>query len=257
MLELGDGATNRGSCLMTHVFHDRLTHRPEVTPEAASPRPKRAAFVRVKAMRNTAGKLIWRGSTRSAPLHAVEDGSPLRLDRVGLCGYIGSTRMGRRCWPILDGCRRRGPRGGARGVWRKLERLPGNPAQNAAWSPPPPRVALRTPGGAVQSYIEGVKTAHGGVIAALDENLRQKIIKAIVRTRISEAGSSCAQAMARLVGARISLKERNAKLPIFHAKTTGNRAVVKYIGTYTHHPHTFTLVKQGPGWLIDKITESR
>ncbi len=134
----------------------------------------------------------------------------------------------------------------------------GNPAQNAASSPPPPRVALRTPGGAVQSYIEGVKTAHGGAICnALDENLRQKIIKAIVRTRISEAGSSCAQAMARLVGARISLKERNAKLPIFHAKTTGNRAVVKYIGTYTHHPHTFTLVKQGPGWLIDKISESR
>jgi hypothetical protein len=132
-----------------------------------------------------------------------------------------------------------------------------NPAQNATSGAPPPRVALRTPEGAVRSYVEGVKTVNGGAICnALDEGLRQKIIKEIVRARPLEARSSCSQALAGLVRAGSSPSERNAKLPTFHVKTAGNRAVVKYVGTYTHHPHTFTLVKQGPGWLIDKISES-
>jgi hypothetical protein len=135
-----------------------------------------------------------------------------------------------------------------------------NPAQNAASGtppPPPPRVALRTPQGATRSYINGVKTVNGGAICnALEESLRQRVIHEIVSARPAEARSSCAQALAGLVRAQSSPRERKAKLPIFHVKTTGNTAVVKYVGTYTRHPHTFTLVKQGPGWLIEKISES-
>jgi hypothetical protein len=121
----------------------------------------------------------------------------------------------------------------------------------------PPRVPLSTPQSAVRSYIEGVDAVNGGAICnAMDATLERKVIKEIVAARPSEARSSCAQALTGLVSATISASERSGKLPTFRVATTGNTAVVKYRGTHTHHPHTFTLVKQGPGWLIDKVNEN-
>ncbi len=57
--------------------------RPRGSGSRRSTRPAKS-----RPLRNTVGKLIWRGSTRSTPSHAVEDGDHPRLDRVGLCGYI-------------------------------------------------------------------------------------------------------------------------------------------------------------------------
>ncbi len=120
----------------------------------------------------------------------------------------------------------------------------------------PPRVPLSTPQSAVRSYIEGVSAVNGAAICnAMGATLERKIINEIVAARPSEAHSSCAQALTGLVSATITPSERSGKLPTFHVTTTGNTAVVKYIGTRTHHHHTFTLVKQGPGWLIDEVNE--
>ena len=144
----------------------------------------------------------------------------------------------------------------------------GSPPQNAAQSTPqsaatatapstPPKVVLSTPQIAVGSYIEGVSAVNGGAICnAMDERLERKIIQEIVNARPSEASASCAQALSGLVGATINPSERSKKLPTFHVTTTGNRAVVKYRGTRSHNPHTFTLIKHGSGWLIDKVNEN-
>jgi hypothetical protein len=120
-----------------------------------------------------------------------------------------------------------------------------------------PRVPLSTPQSAVRSYIEGVNAVNGGAICnAMAASLEHKVVQEIVRARPSEAHSSCAQALTGLVAATTTPSERSGKLPTFHVRTTGaNSAVVKYVGTRTHHHHTFTLVKQGPGWLIAKVNE--
>ncbi len=120
----------------------------------------------------------------------------------------------------------------------------------------PPRVPLSTPQSAVRSYIEGVNAVNGGAICnAMAANLEHKVVQEIVRARPEEAHSSCAQALTKLVAATTTPSERSGKLPTFHVTTTGSTAVVRYVGTRTHHHHTFTLVKQGPGWLIAKVNE--
>jgi|SRR5580704_4939321 hypothetical protein len=133
-----------------------------------------------------------------------------------------------------------------------------SPSATTATTPSnPPRVPLSTPQSAVRSYIEGVDAVNGGTICnTLDANLERTIIKEIVRAKPSEAHSSCAQALTGLVAAITSPSERSGKLPTFHATTTGNAAVVTYVGRRTHHHHTFRLVKQDSGWLIDKVNEN-
>jgi hypothetical protein len=130
---------------------------------------------------------------------------------------------------------------------------PQSTPQSTTPSKPPPRVALRTPQGAVQSYLRGIQTVNGNAICnSLDENVRQAIIQKIVRARPTEAGAPCAQALAGLAAAITTPSEAHAKLPALHATVNGATAVVRYTGK-SHEPHTFTLVKSGPGWLIDRI----
>ncbi len=120
-------------------------------------------------------------------------------------------------------------------------------------SKPPPRVPLRTPQGAVRSYQRGIQTVNGTAICnSLDENVRQAIIQKIVRARPTEAGAPCAQALAGLAAAITTPSEAHAKLPVLHVTVNGATAVVRYTGK-SHEPHTFTLVKRGPGWLINTI----
>jgi hypothetical protein len=121
----------------------------------------------------------------------------------------------------------------------------------------PSKVPLSTPQSAVRSYIEGVVTVNGADICnAIDATLERKIIGEIVHARPSEAHATCAQALTGLVSATTNPSERSRKLPTFHVSTKGNTAVVKYVGTHTHNPHTFVLVKQGSGWLVDKVNEN-
>lgn len=104
------------------------------------------------------------------------------------------------------------------------------------------------------SYFEGIKAASGAILCnALDEGVQQALIKKIISSRPTEAGASCAHALTELATAITSPSERSAKVPPLHVTTTGDGAVVSYVGPLTHKARTFTLVKHGSGWLIDKI----
>jgi hypothetical protein len=118
----------------------------------------------------------------------------------------------------------------------------------------PQGVALTTPQAAVRSYIEAIRAVNGNAMCnALDEGLQRSIMSEIVRARPAEAGVPCAQALAGFAGATNTPGEARAKLPQFHVTTSGSTATVTYLGTVTHEQHTISLVKRGPGWLIDKI----
>jgi hypothetical protein len=131
----------------------------------------------------------------------------------------------------------------------------GPPQGTTAVSPvKAPKIALNTPEAAARTYILGVQAVAGGAVCgAMDERLRRKIVGEIVKARPSEAHSTCAQALTGLIGATTTPSERNVALPVFHVTTTGNKAVVKYVGTVSHKPHTFVLIKNPSGWLVDKV----
>jgi hypothetical protein len=132
----------------------------------------------------------------------------------------------------------------------------GSAPQSAAVNiPPPPRKPLSSPEVAVRSYIEGVQAVNGDAICnSLAGALQRSIMTSIVRARPKEAGASCGQAMTGLVEAITSPSEAHAKLPRFRVKqTSGDTAVVTYVGAASHKLRTFVLVKSGPGWLIEKI----
>ena len=196
---------------------------------------------------------------------------PRASRRAGECSYqraqVGSADANTPVCVAGRTRRRGGPRRGGGRVRRELERglwgpvaqccehVAGRDDRHHAEQPAEGRAehaAERRAG-----YIEGVSAVNGGAICnAMDANLEHKIIQEIVRARPSEAHSSCAQALTGLVAATTTPSERSGKLPTFRVTTTGNTAVVKYVGTHTHHPHTFTLVKQGPGWLIERSTKT-
>lgn len=129
----------------------------------------------------------------------------------------------------------------------------GSAPQNAALTTTR-RVALGSPQRAVRSYIEGIKAVNGGAICnALDDTLQQSIVRSLVRSRAVPAGASCMQALGALARAATSPSERHSKLPRLHVTRTGDRAVVRYVGTLSHKRRAFVLVRHGSGWLIDTI----
>jgi hypothetical protein len=133
--------------------------------------------------------------------------------------------------------------------------------QNAAQSTPqstapskPQRVAITTPQRAVQNYIEGIQAVSGGALCnVLDESLQRVLIQKFVSANPTEAGVSCEKALTGIAAAVTTPGERRLKLPPLHVTRTGDGAVVRYIGRVSHEPRSFTLVKRGSGWLIDKI----
>jgi hypothetical protein len=140
------------------------------------------------------------------------------------------------------------------------ESAPPNPAQSTPQSATqttaskPQRVAMATPQRAVRSYIEGIQTANGALLCnVLDEGLRRALVQKIVSASPTEAGASCAQALTGLAASVTNPGESRLKLPPLQVTRTSGGAVVSYLGPRSHQPRTFTLVKRGPGWLIDKI----
>jgi hypothetical protein len=131
------------------------------------------------------------------------------------------------------------------------------PSSTTATAPAvPPKIVLTTPEATARTYIEGVQAVAGGAVCgAMDERLKRKVVGEIVKARPSEAHSTCAQALTGLIGATTTPSERNVALPTFHVTTTGNKALVKYVGTVSHKPHTFVIVKHPSGWLVDKVNE--
>jgi hypothetical protein len=134
----------------------------------------------------------------------------------------------------------------------------GGPPQSTTAATPvkAPKIVLNTPEATVRTYILGVQAVAGGAVCgAMDEHLRRKVVGEIVKARPSEAHSTCAQALTGLIGATTTPSERNVALPTLHVTTTGKKAVVKYIGTVSHKPHSFVLIKHPSGWLVDKVNE--
>jgi hypothetical protein len=133
----------------------------------------------------------------------------------------------------------------------------GAPRNAAAQSAPrrsSPRAPTTVPQAAVRSYLEGLQSANGTLICnVLDETLERAMIKKIVSVRPTEATATCEQALARFAAAVTAPSERHLKVPALHVTRAGDRAVVRYRGALSHEPRSFTLVKEGSGWLIDKI----
>lgn len=141
----------------------------------------------------------------------------------------------------------------------------GGATQSAAQSTPqsttqstapskPQRVVIATPQRAVQVYIEGIQAVNGGVLCnVLDDSLQRDLIQKYVSADPTEAGASCEQALTGIAAAVTTPGEHRLKLPPLHVTRTGDRAVVQYTGRVSHETRSFTLVKQGSGWLIDKI----
>jgi hypothetical protein len=126
--------------------------------------------------------------------------------------------------------------------------------QPSAAAPKRARVMLATPQRAVQSYIEGIQAANGSALCnVLDRSMQRALIEKLVQARPTEAGASCAQALTGLAASVTSPGEQRLRLPPLHVKTRGATAVVTYRGPRSHEPRSFTLVKRGRGWLIDKI----
>ncbi len=143
---------------------------------------------------------------------------------------------------------------GCGGTQSAAQSTPQGTAQTTTQRPSRPRrVALTTPQRAVQLYIEGIQSANGAALCnVLDEGMQRALIQKLVSARPTEAGDSCAQAMAELAAAVTSPGERRLK-PRLQVTMRGDRAVVRYIEKVSHKPRTYALVKHGSGWLIDKI----
>jgi hypothetical protein len=120
----------------------------------------------------------------------------------------------------------------------------------------PVRAVLSSPQSAVRSYIEAIEGLDGNTMCSiLDEELRRFLVAYTVRNLAVPAGVPCAETMSRFASAITTPGERSRhyKLPTFHVTITGNRAVVRYIGSASHEPHTIVLVKRSNGWLLDKV----
>jgi hypothetical protein len=118
------------------------------------------------------------------------------------------------------------------------------------------RVVQSTPQSAVQTYMEGALNLDGSAICSvIDHSLQQQMIRFAVSNRLAAAGGSCATTLGRFARVLTSPKERlkTVPLPSFHVETKDATAVVRYIGTLHHQPHTIVLVKDDTDWLIDKI----
>jgi hypothetical protein len=128
------------------------------------------------------------------------------------------------------------------------------PTQSTAASPPPPRVVSKTPQQAVQNYFTELQAANGAALCdVLDARAQRALIEKFVQTRPTEAGNTCAQTMTNLAASVTNPSEHRIRLPALQVTRTGNGAVVRYVGPVSHATRTFTLVKRGSGWLIDKI----
>jgi hypothetical protein len=118
------------------------------------------------------------------------------------------------------------------------------------------RDAISSPQRTVGSYIEAITNSDGNeMCGVVDGSLRQALIAFAVRNRFATANAQCPEALTKLASAITAPGERHnhEKLPTFHVKITGDRAVVRYVGSASHQPRTIVLVKQTFGWLIDKI----